>query len=417
MQKFGFSIVKQLGNGLGRAGVINTPNGKVETPAFIAVGTAASVKSLSPEQVREAGAQAVLSNTYHLYLRPGSEIVKKAGGLSKFMNWNGPTFTDSGGFQVFSLGAAFGKGISKFKKKEHIRSAELSVLVAPAPARAQVDTEHAALASIDEDGVTFRSHIDGTEHRLTPEKSMEIQHDLGADIIFAFDECTSPDESKEYQREAMDRTHRWAARSLARHKELGGEQALMGIVQGGRYQDLRIESAQTLARMEFARTDGQGGFDGFGIGGSFNKEDIEATMATTIRELPEGKMRHLLGIGEPEDMFVGVENGADTFDCVVPTRLGRNGTIYTKKGKIILFNSEFVGDFTPLEEGCGCYTCKNFTKAYLSHLFRAREMLAGTLGSIHNLHFLVGLVANMRKAILAGNFAEYKKEFIKTYEV
>ncbi|MEK7505312.1 MAG: tRNA guanosine(34) transglycosylase Tgt, partial [Patescibacteria group bacterium] len=196
-----------------------------------------------------------------------------------------------------------------------------------------------------------------------------------------------------------------------------GEQALMGIVQGGRYQDLRTESAQTLARMEFARTDGQGGFDGFGIGGSFNKEDIEATMATTIRELPEGKMRHLLGIGEPEDMFVGVENGADTFDCVVPTRLGRNGTIYTKKGKIILFNSEFVGDFTPLEEGCGCYTCKNFTKAYLSHLFRAREMLAGTLGSIHNLHFLVGLVANMRKAILAGNFAEYKKEFIKTYEV
>ncbi|MEK7505578.1 MAG: tRNA guanosine(34) transglycosylase Tgt, partial [Patescibacteria group bacterium] len=246
MQKFGFSIVKQLGNGLGRAGVINTPNGKVETPAFIAVGTAASVKSLSPEQVREAGAQAVLSNTYHLYLRPGSEIVKKAGGLSKFMNWNGPTFTDSGGFQVFSLGAAFGKGISKFKK--HVRSAELSVLVADAKEEyirsaelstsvADASSEHAALVSIDEDGVTFRSHIDGTEHRLTPEKSMEIQHDLGADIIFAFDECTSPDESKEYQREAMDRTHRWAARSLARHKELGGEQALMGIVQGGRYQD------------------------------------------------------------------------------------------------------------------------------------------------------------------------------------
>ena len=408
-----FSIVKKIPGTLARAGVIETPHGKIETPAFIAVGTAASVKSVSPDQVREAGAQAVLSNTYHLYLRPGSKIVSEAGGLSKFMNWNGPTFTDSGGFQVFSLGAAFGKKVSKFSKGE----AEVSVR----DDEEAGNTEHTQqLAKIDEDGVTFRSHIDGTEHRLTPERSMEIQHDLGADIIFAFDECTSSSAPRKYQEEAMARTHRWAERSLKRHQELGdgsaGPQALLGIVQGGKFEDLRKQSAQTLAAMELARTDGsRGGFDGFGIGGSFTKEDIEQTLAVTVAELPEGKPRHLLGIGEPEDLFSGVENGADTFDCVIPTRLGRNGTLFTKKGKVNLFNASFSKEFFPLEEYCACYACKNLTRAYLSHLFRAHEILAGTLGSIHNLHFLIKLVADMRESIINDQFLLFKKDFLSGY--
>src|SRR3989344_907475 len=275
-----------------RGGKITTPHGVIETPAFVVVGTKATVKSLTPEQVKGIGAQVVLGNTYHLFLQPGDEFIRDAEGLGKFMHWDGPTMTDSGGFQVFSLGAGMGRGNTKFE-------------AAAAPERPDGE-EEPRLAKIDEEGVTFRSHIDGKEHRFTPEKSMEIQHNLGADIIFAFDECTLPTAPEEYQREAMERTHRWALRSLEAHKRSGkqNEQALFGIVQGGRYEELRKESAKTISAM---------GFDGFGIGGSFSKEDLGETLSSVNKILPEEKPRHLLGIGEPEDLFAGVENGKKIF--------------------------------------------------------------------------------------------------------
>lgn len=404
MSNFGFTIEKkglpaQAGEGLARAGTIHTPHGDIQTPAFVTVGTKGTVKALSPEQVRDLGAQVVLANTYHLYLQPGDEIIKKSGGLHAFMNWSGPTMTDSGGFQAFSLGAAYGKGVTKFASTIPVKNNSAEV-------RPSQNEELQPLAKIDEDGVTFRSHIDGSEHRFTPESSIQIQHNIGADIIFAFDECTSPSASYEYQKEAMDRTHRWAERSLVEHKKLGGNQALFGIVQGGKFEDLRKESAEFLAKQEF---------EGFGIGGSFTKEDIGTAVAWVNKILPENKPRHLLGIGEPLDLFLGVENGCDTFDCVAPTRMARNGGLYTRTGRIIITNAEFRSDMTPIDKECTCYTCKNYTKSYLAHLFRAKEMFAGTLASIHNLHFLVSLVQGMREAILNDNFAEYKKDFIHTY--
>ena len=264
-------------------------------------------------------------------------------------------------------------------------------------------------ARIDENGVTFRSHIDGSVHYLTPEKSMEIQHNLGADIIFAFDECTSPTESKRYQREALDRTHRWAKRSLDYHKskEHSKHQALFGIVQGGRHEDLRKESAQKLAEMDF---------DGYGIGGSFEKEDMSSAVKWSNELLPEDKPRHLLGIGEPEDLFMGVENGCDTFDCVAATRIARNGQVYTSGGKINLVNSKYKEDYEPIEKDCDCYTCKNFSRAYVAHLLRGKEILGATLATIHNLRFIIRLVEKMREAIMEGRFEEYKKEFLKGYK-
>ncbi|MFM2357288.1 MAG: hypothetical protein RJA61_25 [Candidatus Parcubacteria bacterium] len=399
MSNFGFKIEKK-GNGLARAGVISTPHGDILTPSFVTVGTKATVKALSPEQVRDLGAQVVLANTYHLYLEPGDDLIKKAGGVQNFMNWSGPTMTDSGGFQVFSLGAAFGKGVTKFAsekqndQKEVVEDEDLQTKsILP-------------LAKIDEEGVDFRSHIDGSAHRLTPESSIGIQHNIGADIIFAFDECTSPQAPYEYQKEALDRTHRWAKRSLDEHKKLGGPQALFGIVQGGKYEDLRKESAREIGRMDF---------DGFGIGGSFTKEDIGTAVRWVNEVLPENKPRHLLGIGEPRDLFLGVENGCDTFDCVAPTRMGRNAALYTEEGRINILNAQYAEDFTPIDTECGCYACKNYTKAYIAHLFRAKEMFAGTLASIHNLYFLNTLVSNMRKAILNDTFSEYKESFIKKY--
>lgn len=394
-----FTIQKKLEGKLGRAGLLETHHGVIETPAFVSVGTKATVKALTPEMLRELGAQVVLANTYHLYLQPGDEIVKKAGGLHSFMNWQGPTMTDSGGFQVFSLGAAYGKGISKVTKE-----VDPQLLLS----EAQDDPDKPKIATIDPDGVTFKSHLDGSSHYITPEKSIDIQHNLGADIIFAFDECTSPIEPVHYQREAMDRTHRWAKRSLAYHKskENSERQALFGIVQGGRYENLRKESANELKAMDF---------DGYGIGGSFAKEDMTTAVQWVNEILPEEKPRHLLGIGEPEDLFSGVENGVDLFDCVAPTRAGRNGTMYTKDGKLNLMNAQFVEDFTPVDDGCTCYTCKNYTKAYLSHLFRAKEMLGGTLASIHNLHFIINLVHSMRLAILDGGFEEFKTAFLSRY--
>jgi queuine tRNA-ribosyltransferase len=367
--------------------------------------------------LKELGAQVVLANTYHLYLQPGDEWVRDAGGLTKMMHWDGPTVTDSGGFQVFSLGVAYGKGISKI-----LHPVDPSLQI---PERSSADDGVARLATIGADGVSFRSHLDGSLHYFTPEKSIEIQHNLGADIIFAFDECTSPTEERRYQEEALGRTHAWAQRSLNYHhnhtvilqndsmKKPSERQALFGIVQGGRDEELRRLSAKTIAEM---RTSDGAEFDGYGIGGSFDKDDLHSAVQWVNEELPEDKPRHLLGIGEPEDLFMGVENGVDMFDCVAPTRNARSGaSLYTKYGRMNLLNAEYRNDFTPIESDCACYTCKNFTKAYIGHLFRSKEMLAGMLASIHNLYFLINITAKMREAILAGTFAEYKAEFFTTY--
>lgn len=404
MQKFNFKIEKKLDGSLGRAGVINTPHGDILTPSFVTVATKASTKALTPEQTRDCGVQVVLANTYHLYLQPGDELIAKAGGFGKFMNWHGPTMTDSGGFQVFSLGAAYGKEISKVTT-----ITDPNFLI---PERS-IGTE-APLAKIGNDGVSFKSHLDGSLHYITPEKSIEIQHNLGADIIFAFDECTSPTENERYQSEALDRTHAWAKRSLEFHKSKNTNQALFGIVQGGRSEELRKKSAQILADMR-AGPEQSEGFDGFGIGGSFAKEDMETAVKWVNEILPEEKPRHLLGIGEPEDLFMGVENGVDLFDCVGPTRIARNGTVFTKNGKINLMNAKFVDLFEPIEKDCMCYTCTNYTSAYLSHLFRAKEMEAATLATIHNLYFITKLVSDMRASILEGNFQEFKNEFLAHY--
>jgi queuine tRNA-ribosyltransferase len=410
MKAINFKIEKKLEGFLGRAGTLYTPHGVILTPSFVVVGTKGTVKSLTVEQLKELGTPVLLANTYHLYLQPGDELIRDAGGLHKFMNWSLPMMTDSGGFQVFSLGVAYGKEISKV-----VTITDPSLLI---PERSTAEDGIPRLATIGNDGVSFRSHIDGSLHYITPEKSIEIQHNLGADIIFAFDECTSPTENDRYQDEALSRTHAWAKRSLIEHKkrELQKEQptlsqnslpqALFGIVQGGRSEELRKKSAKIIGEMDF---------DGFGIGGSFAKEDMSKAVKWVNEELPVDKPRHLLGIGEPEDLFSGVENGVDLFDCVGPTRIARNGTLFTKNGKINILNAKFVKDFQSIEEGCICYTCKNYTRSYLSHLFRAKEMLGATLSSIHNVYFITNLVKQMRQAILEDKFFEFKKEFLTTY--
>ncbi|HRH26354.1 MAG TPA: tRNA guanosine(34) transglycosylase Tgt [Candidatus Paceibacterota bacterium] len=383
----------------GRTGVITTDHGVIKTPAFVAVGTKATLKAITPEQAVEAGVQAVLANTYHLYLEPGADMVSAAGGFAKMMNWKGPTMTDSGGFQVFSLGAAYGKGISKILKS----SSELSL------AAGDVDEEvKAPLVSIDHDGVMFRSHIDGTAHYFTPEKSVDIQHALGADMFFAFDECTSPTETRVYQREALDRTHRWAKRCLTQHRNSihATRQAIFGVIQGGRDRDLREESAKTIADM---------GFDGFGIGGSFAKEDMQTAVSWVNALLPEDQPRHLLGIGEPEDLFMGAEQGVDLFDCVAPTRIARNGGIHTSAGRINITNAVYRQDFGPLDNGCACYTCKNFTRAYVAHLFHSKEMLAATLATIHNLFFISDFMRKIRESMEDDTFYDFRDNFIKKY--
>ena len=435
MKAINFKIEKKIPNFLGRAGILSTPHGDIETPSFVVVGTKGTVKSLTVEQLKELGTPVLLANTYHLYLQPGDELIKDAGGLHKFMNWAGPMMTDSGGFQVFSLGVAYGKEISKV-----VSVTDPSLLI---PERSIVEDGMPRLATIGNDGVSFRSHIDGSLHYITPEKSIEIQHNLGADIIFAFDECTSPTEDDRYQDEALSRTHAWAKRSLIEHKKREDEkvfpplltkegnegrflinsplpdpllakergiqlpQALFGIVQGGRSEELRRKSAKIIGEMDF---------DGFGIGGSFAKEDMSSAVKWVNEELPEEKPRHLLGIGEPIDLFSGVENGVDLFDCVGPTRIARNGALFTKNGKINISNAKFVNDFNKIEDDCGCYTCKNYTKSYLSHLFRAKEMLGATLASIHNVYFITNLVKKMRNAIIDDNFFEFKEEFLANYE-
>ncbi len=391
-----FEIIKRQVGTLGRAGVIHTPHGDIETPAFVVVGTKGTVKSLKPEDLRDyVGNQVALANTYHLFLQPGDDVIKEAGGLAKFSNWDLPTMTDSGGFQVFSLGAAFGKGVTKFAKGEESEVNEKAGLNIYSKKFAE---DHGKLCVIDEEGVTFTSHIDGSMHRFTAERSIDIQHNIGADIIIAFDECTSPTAAKEYQKEAMDRTHRWAKRSILAHKQNYSalkKQGIYGVVQGGRHLDLRQESARALSAMDF---------DGFGIGGSFSKEDLGDSLRVVNEILPEDKPRHLLGIGEPEDIIAGVAHGCDTFDCVAPTRIARTGTIYetTNAGhqRTNLFNTKYQRDFSKPDESCDCYVCKNYTKAYLAHLFRAGEMLGPHLASIHNLYYIVNFTKKLREHIL-----------------
>lgn len=395
---------------LARAGIIHTPHGDIQTPAFVTVGTKATVKSLTPEQVRDyVGSQVTLANTYHLYLQPGDETVKEHGGFANMMNWKNkegkvmPTYTDSGGFQVFSLGQALGHGVSKIATSADISNREAKGI--------ENEHTHEKLAKIDEDGVTFKSIIDGSEHRFTPERSMQIQHNLGADMFFAFDECTSPLAPIEYQREAIDRTHRWAKRSLDEHIRLGkseatGEQqALFAVVQGGAYEELRRESARTLAAM---------GFDGFGIGGSFTKEDIGTAVRWVCEELPRDKPRHLLGIGEPLDILLGIENGIDTFDCVAPTRIARNGALFTYDGRINIFNAKWKHDVSAIIDDESFYS-HSFTKSYLHHLFKADEMTGATIASLHNLRFLTKLCDDARAHVIAGTFKEFKNSFIARY--
>ena len=394
--QFSFFISQKLSHALGRAGVISTPHGKIETPAFIPVGTQATLKSLTPEQLEATGAQAVLANAYHLYLRPGAEVINAAGGLGKFMNWHKPTFTDSGGFQVMSLGVGFKKVIDMSGESNAINIRDKE-----------------KLAWIDDDGVTFKSHLDGSKHRFNAEKSMRIQHDICADIMFAFDELTTLHHDYDYQVESLNnRTHPWAERSLAEHQKLTRErpdkpyQALFGVVQGAHYEDLRRTSARFLGAMEF---------DGYGLGGAFEKERIGEIVRWMSEELPDEKPRHMLGISEPNDIFTCIENGADTFDCVSPARVGRNGAIYTLEGRINITNAKYKTDFSPLVEGCDCYTFQHYTKAYLHHLFRAGELLGLTLATIHNEQFIVTLVDEIRNSIQDQSFEEYKKQWLHRF--
>lgn len=394
MIKFSFKIVKALDKpNFARAGIISTPHGEIKTPAFIPVGTKATVKALTPEQLKDTGAQAMLANAYHLYLQPGHKLIEKAGGLGKFSNWHGPTFTDSGGFQVLSLGSGYKKVISMDQQTS---------LNTPKSSR------H---AFVDDDGVNFISVIDGSRHRFTPELSMEIQASIGADICFAFDELTSLAEPYDYQVEALGRTHRWADRSLKHFQNLQNNstkpyQALFGVLQGANYEDLRRKTAKHLGSMDF---------DGYGIGGAIEKLRLGEIVRWTTEELPAGKPKHLLGISEPDDMFEAVANGIDTFDCVSPTRVARNGTIYLNDGRINLRKAQFREDFTKLDPECNCYTCSNFSRAYLNHLLRAKERLAATLLSIHNETFIIELVDMMRQSIIDDNFESFRDNWLKRY--
>ena len=397
--EFTFEITKRLGDGtLARTGVISTPHGRIVTPAFIVVGTKATVKAMTPEQVTAVHGQAVLANAYHLYLQPGHKLIEQAGGLGAFMHWDGPTFTDSGGFQVLSLGSGFKKVLAM-----ETDTAAAQDVIAPARERR---------AFVDDDGVTFKSHIDGSKHRFTPEHSIEVQHGIGADIMMAFDELTSIMDPYHYQVEALRRTHAWADRCLARIAELRTEypdrpyQALFGVLQGAQYEDLRRQTAQFLGAREF---------DGFGIGGALEKSQLGTIVRWVNEELPEHKPKHLLGISEPDDIFIAIENGVDTFDCVSPTRVGRNGGAYTYDGRVNITAARYKADFSPLLADCDCYTCQYYTKAYIHHLFRAGERLAATLMSIHNEYFIIKLVSDIRDSITDGTFYDLKRDWLARY--
>jgi queuine tRNA-ribosyltransferase len=400
---FGFTVGTRLPSRSGRTGVITTPHGTIKTPAFIAVATKATVKAVLPESMRDLGGQAVLANAYHLYLQPGADVVDAAGGLGAFMNWPGPTFTDSGGFQVMSLGVGF--------KKVLAMSTDGLVdddVIAAGKTR---------LASVDEDGVTFTSHLDGSRHRFTPESVMQLQAQLGADICFAFDECTTLMNTRGYQEQSVERTQAWAERCLAEHVRLSRQrgdrpyQALFAVIQGAQYEDLRRRACRDLTR---TTVDGQG-FDGFGIGGALEKENLGTIVGWCAGELPEERPRHLLGISEPDDVFTAVENGADTFDCVSPSRVARNAAVYTRHGRFNVTTAACRRAFEPVDPECDCYTCAHYTMAYLHHLFKAREMLASTLCTIHNERFIVSLVDRIRASIETGDFDDLKTEFLGRY--
>ncbi|HKV17475.1 MAG TPA: tRNA guanosine(34) transglycosylase Tgt [Mycobacterium sp.] len=399
-----FSIEAELPGRQGRAGVIRTPHGDIHTPAFIAVGTQATVKSVLPETMKQIGAQAVLANAYHLYLQPGADIVAEAGGLGTFMNWPGPTYTDSGGFQVLSLGAGFRKVLAMDTDR-----VQADDVIAEGKER---------LARVDDDGVTFTSHLDGSTHRFTPEVSIGIQHQLGADIIFAFDELTTLVNTRGYQEESVQRTHRWAVRCLAEHRRLTTAQpdrppqALFGVVQGAQYEDLRREAARGL--VSIVDDDGRG-FDGYGIGGALEKQNLATIVGWVSSELPHDKPRHMLGISEPDDLFAAIAAGADTFDCVSPSRVARNAAVYSATGRFNITGARYRRDFTPIDAECDCYTCAHYTRAYLHHLFKAKEMLSATLCTIHNERFIIRLVDHIRMAIRAGEFDELKAHVLGRY--
>lgn len=399
----GFTLGASLPGGAGRTGVLRTPHGDVATPAFVPVATAATVKAVLPTSMTELGAQALLANAYHLFLRPGPEVVDAGGGLAAFMGWGGPTFTDSGGFQVMSLGVGFKKVLAMDAE----RSTDDEVI-------AEGSTR---LAHVDDDGVTFTSHLNGDRHRFTPEVSMQIQHQLGADVMFAFDELTTLRNTRDYQVMSLERTRRWAERCLAEHRRQHEarphrpRQALFGVIQGAQYEELRRTACRDLGAME---VDGER-FAGFGIGGALEKENLGTIVGWCAAELPEDRPRHLLGISEPDDLFAAIENGADTFDCVSPSRVARNGAIYSLDGRYNVNTARYRRDFGPLDADCDCYTCRHHTRAYLHHLFKAREMLSATLATIHNERFVVRLVQEIRTAIADGRFAELRAERLGRY--
>lgn len=372
---FSFELQKDVATpcGTARAGQVNTPHGVIQTPVFMPVGTQASVKSLSPDELWGVGAQIILGNTYHLYLRPGAEVVEQFGGLHGFMGWSGPILTDSGGFQVFSM--------SQNRK-------------------------------IDDEGVTFKSHLDGSQHRFTPEMVMRVEEQLGADIIMVLDECTPHPSSHEYNQRALTRTHAWAKRCLQAHTQSGAgtKQALFGIVQGSVYADLRRESAQVLAGLDFP---------GYGIGGlsvGEPKEDMHRILEETTPLLPGNKPRYLMGVGSPEDLVECVARGIDMFDCVLPTRVARNGALLTRDGRLPIKSSRYALEKGPVEPDCDCYACTHFSLGYMHHLYRAEELLAYRLNSIHNLRFMTRIMAEIRQAIFDGAFNEYREEFLARYK-
>lgn len=366
--KFKYELLKQDKHSGARAGLLHTPHGDIETPIYMPVGTQATVKAVLPEQLKELGAQIILSNTYHLYLRPGDEIVKAAGGLHKFMNWDRPILTDSGGFQVFSL--------SEMRK-------------------------------ISDNGVSFQSHIDGSRHVFTPERCMEIQNNLGSDIIMQLDECTAYGANKEQSEQAVHRTHQWLQRCKKAHNK--EEQMLFPIVQGNMYADLRLKS------LELAKGYAECGIAIGGLSVGEPKPIMYEMLDILQPHLPENMPRYLMGVGSADCLVEGVKRGIDMFDCVLATRIARNGTAMVKTGKVVIKNAAYKEDFTPLEQGCDCYTCKNYTKSYIRHLIIAGEIQGAALLSVHNLHFLVRLMKNMREAIINDSFTEFYKEFLSNY--
>ncbi|OEF96347.1 tRNA guanosine(34) transglycosylase Tgt [Desulfuribacillus alkaliarsenatis] len=360
-----YELVKTCKQTGARAGIIHTPNGSFETPMFMPVGTLATVKAMSPEELKEIGAGIILSNTYHLFLRPGHDIVKEAGGLHKFMNWDQAILTDSGGFQVFSL---------------------------------------SNLRKIKEEGVEFRSHLNGEKLFLSPEKATEIQNALGADIIMAFDECPPYPADYEYVKDSLERTTRWAKRCLDAHRNTD-KQALFGIVQGGMYKDLRIESAKQLVDLDFP---------GYAIGGLSVGEEADImyeVLEYTTPELPKDKARYLMGVGAPENLVEGVIRGIDMFDCVLPTRIARNGTVFTSKGKLVIRNAQYARDFQPIDSDCACYVCRNYTRAYIRHLIKCNEIFGMRLTTYHNLYYLINMMKQVRQAILEDRLGDFQKHF------